>query len=642
MRLRLTVVAGLATLLASVGLYPLFETAGWFGTGLGAVLAVGAAGMLTRRFRVAAALCPVAALAGLLLYLTALFAPGHALLGIVPTPASLSRLGQLIDDGWHDANTYAAPVPVLPAIDLLTGTGIGIVALLVDFLAVRLRRAALAGLPLLAMYSMPAAVRQQSATWPAFPLGAGGYLGLLVADAREQLSGWGRPVFTRHWSAGQAVRERPDSSPLAVSGRRIGLTAVVIAIVVPLAVPGIEPRGLLGIGGGGGHGLGAVTSPDPMDPLVSVKRQLVRTGDADVLRYRTSDGSPPDYLRMYSLDRFDGEEWTTAPTHGDKSARIAGRTLPAAPGLGATAVRRVTTKITIDRRVRGMDVLPAPYPPTKVSIKGDWRVDVPSLTLFSPHDSAGGRTYTVSSIRPEPNYQQLETTAPPPAAVTARELLVPDSVTRDVFALAASVTGPAPTPYEKAVKLDQWFTRPGNFTYSLSTPPPRDIGALHDFLFESRTGYCEQFASSMALMARILGIPARVGMGYTAGTRQADGSWLVRTKDAHAWPELYFTGIGWLRFEPTPAGGDGQGSATVPDYATPQLVPGAPGGDPRNRPPTSGPAPTSDATGSAPVLPRHRGDSPDRGGTTGAAPRPKGTRLPVGRLLAALVVAVLL
>ena len=62
----------------------------------------------------------------------------------------------------------------------------------------------------------------------------------------------------------------------------------------------------------------------------------------------------------------------------------------------------------------------------------------------------------------------------------------------------------------------------------------------------------------MALFARLLGIPARVGMGYTAGSQLADGSWVVQTKDAHAWPELYFDGVGWLRFEPTP-GGDGGG-----------------------------------------------------------------------------------
>jgi transglutaminase-like putative cysteine protease len=647
MRLRLTIVAGLATLLASVGLYPLYEKGGWFGTGFGAVLVVGAAGAFTRRFRVAAVLCPLIGLVALFLYLTVLFASSRALLGLIPTPSSTARLGRLLGEGWRDANSYAAPVPLLPAIDMLTGAGIGLVAILVDFLAVRVRRAALAGLPLLAVYSVPAAVRQQTVGWLAFLLSAGGYLALLVTDAREQLSGWGRAVFTRHWSPTRQIDERPDSSPLAASGRRIGLAAVAIAIVLPFAVPGIEPRGLLGIGGGGGSdtvkGSGSVTGLDALDPLVSVRRQLVRTGDAEVLDYHTTDSTPPDYLRMYSLDRFDGERWTMGPLRAGKDSRVKGRELPSDPGVDAIPARAVTTNITIDSRVHGLDVLPAPYPPTKVDIKGDWRVDPTSLTVFSSRDSAGGRSYRVDSIRPEPTYQELASGASPPASVTGRYLSVPDSVSDDITKLASDVTSGAASPYEKAVKLQQWFTKPGNFTYSLETPPPRRDGALRDFLFLSRTGYCEQFASSMALLARIIGIPARVGLGYTSGSQQPDGTWVVRTKDAHAWPELYFTGVGWLRFEPTPGGDGGQGSATVPSYTTPQLLPGSPGSSTQNPLTTGGAAAGGEPTPGATTIPRHRTDTlADQRAAPEVAPQQNGSRPPIGWLLAALVVVLLL
>ena len=646
MRLRLTIVAGLATLLASIGLHPLYESSGWFFTGLGAVLAVGAAGALTRRFRVAAALCPPAGLLALFLYLTMAFASGHALLGIIPTPSSTVQLGRLAGEGWHDANTYAAPVPTLPAISLLTGAGIGLVAILVDFLAVHTRRAALAGLPLLAVYSVPAAVRQQSVSWLAFLLGAGGYLGLLVADARDQLTGWGRAVFTRHWSTTRQIDERPDSSPLAASGRRIGLTAMAIAIVLPFAVPGIEPHGLLGLGEGGGSGAGkgsgSVTGLNALDPLVSVRRQLVRTGDAEVLKYRTTDGITPDYLRMYSLDRFDGETWTTGPLRAGKDARVGDKTLPADPGLGSIPVRTVTTNVNINSRVHGLDVLPMPYAPTKVDIKGDWRVDARSLSVFSSHDSAGGRSYTVTSVRPLPTYQELMTNTSAPAPITGRYLSVPDSVGDDIAELAAHVTSNAPTPYLKAVKLQEWFTQTGHFTYSLDAPPRHQNGALRSFLFTNRVGYCEQFASSMALLARILGIPARVGMGYTAGTQQPDGGWVVRTKDAHAWPELYFAGVGWLRFEPTPGGDGGQGSAVVPSYTTPQLLPGAPGSDPGGNPSVAGTTP-SGGTSAAPVIPRHRTDTlADQQAAPGPVPQEHGSRLPVTWLLVALAVVLLL
>ncbi len=648
MRLRLTVTAAVATTLASIGLYPLFETPGWFGTGFGAVLLVAVVGLLTRRWSLPAAVCPLIALAALLLYLTVMFAAGDALLGIVPTPESVVTLGRMFGDGWHDANAYAAPVPVLPPIDMLSATGIGLVAILVDLLAVRVRRAALAGLPLLAMYCVPAAVRQETVSWLAFVLGAAGYLGLLVADSREQLYAWGRPVFTRRWAASQEMDERPDAGALAATGRRIGLTAMAVAIVVPLAVPGIEPRGIFGLGGSGsdgkGHGSTGLTGLDPLDPLVSIRRQLVFTSDAEVLDYTTSDGAAPDYLRMYSLDRFDGENWTTGNLRGGKDARVAGKRLPTAPGLVSVPVRAVSTRIGISKKVRDLDVLPTPYPPTKVDIKGDWRYDQSSLSVFSPHDSAGGRTYTVSSVRPEPDYQQLETTASAPSTITGRYLAVPGWLNNDFAELASTITGNASTNYDKAVKLQEWFTKPGNFTYSLSTPPPRigGGGSLRDFLFHSKTGYCEQFASSMALLARLLGIPARVGMGYTAGTRQPDGTWVVRTKDAHAWPELYFTGIGWLRFEPTPAGGEGQGSALTPDYTTPRLVPGSPSSDPQIGSTTTSNPLTGDAAGSR-YTSHHRTDLPsDITGAAGPVAKPAGDRTPLAWLLAALAVLVLL
>jgi transglutaminase-like putative cysteine protease len=637
MRTRLTLMAGAATLLASIGLYPLYETAGWFGTGFGAVVVVGVVGALTRRLRLPAFACLGCGVLALLVYLTVMFAGGEALLGVVPTPSSVARIGQLTADGWHAANAYAAPVPVLPGIDILTAIGVGLAALLVDLLAVRLRRAAPAGLPLLAMYSVPAAVRQEGASWLAFLLGSGGYLGLLVVDARERLSGWGRPVFTRYWSADKAIRERPDSSILAVSGRRIGLTAVAIAVFLPLAVPGIQPRGLFGVGGGGrGHSLTTITTPDP---LVSLKRELVRTDDAVVLSYRTNDPTP-DYLRMYSLDRFDGNGWTYSPMHGDRNAQVAGRTLPPAQGPAGTPVRQINTKIGIDRQVRGMTVLPTPYPPTKVDIKGDWRVDAPSLMVFSLHDAAGGRTYSVSSQRRVPTYQQLELATLPPTEVTSRYLAVPEWLSGDIAKLTREVAGDAATPYDKAIKLQQWFTKPGNFTYSLNAPSPRNVGALHDFLFNSRTGYCEQFAASMALMARILGIPARVGMGYTAGTRQADGTWMVRTKDTHAWPELYLTGVGWLRFEPTPAGAAGQGSATVPDYTTPRLVPGGPASDLQNPVPTTGPDTPASATPNPRTTQLHRTDA-DQGQAQGTTPVARKSSTPIWPLVILAALALL-
>ena len=205
MRGQMTIVAAAATLCGSIGLYPLFVSGGWFWSGFGAVLAVAGAGALVRRYRLPALVNLAGGLAALHVYVTIVYAGDKAFLGIIPTPGSFARVGDLVGEGWHAANTYAAPVPLIPGIALLATLGIGIVAALVDLLAVRLRRAAPAGLPLLAMYSVPAAIREESISWLAFGIGAAGYLWLLLADARVQVISWGRPVFTSRWSCGNGT-----------------------------------------------------------------------------------------------------------------------------------------------------------------------------------------------------------------------------------------------------------------------------------------------------------------------------------------------------------------------------------------------------------------------------------------------------
>ncbi|MEU9024638.1 DUF3488 and transglutaminase-like domain-containing protein [Actinomadura sp. NPDC048394] len=620
MRIRMTIVAAVATLACSIGLYPLFAGGRWFWTGVAAVLAAACGGLVSRRLRLPAVLDPLCGLAALLLYLTVAYARGEAWLGVVPSPGSLSHLIDLAGDGWNAANRYAAPVPLVPGIGLLVAAGIGVVAVLVDLLAVRLRRAAPAGLPLLAMYSVPAAVRQDGVGWLAFGIGAIGFLALLMADAREQVGGWGRAV-TVHRHGGElplagaeppsGQRVRTDGGRRAASGRRIAVGSVAIAVVLPMAIPGIHPRGVFGMGGGGRGKAGqTVTTPDP---LVSLKRELTRLDDSVVLTYHTDDPDGPDYLRLYALDRFDGDRWTYSRLSSSAADRLSGRTLPPPPGLSIAPVHEVTTQVKVSGEVRDMTFLPVPYAPTRVSIKGDWRVHRQSLMIYSLSDSAGGRAYTVKSLRADPTASDLSAAVGYPADVVSHYTAVPKNIPPQVRTLAQNVTAGAATARAQAVKLQRWFTLTGGFTYDLSTPAPQHGNDLVDFLLRSKRGYCEQFAASMALMARIVGIPSRVAMGYTSGTQTQPGTWVVRSRDAHAWPELYFEGSGWVRFEPTPSGAAGQGTAVTPAYSRPAGGGGRQGDDALPTPETSsGP----DRSSASPQAAPHRNDTGPQGGLT--------------------------
>jgi len=124
---------------------------------------------------------------------------------------------------------------------------------------------------------------------------------------------------------------------------------------------------------------------------------------------------------------------------------------------------------------------------------------------------------------------------------------------RPMYDLAERVTSGARTPYATVLALEAWFRQTGGFTYDESPPRAKD-SPLVAFVTRTRAGYCQHFAGAMAAMLRMLGIPARVAVGFTSGT-PADGRWEVSDRDAHAWVEVWFRGHGWIPFDPTPGRG---------------------------------------------------------------------------------------
>jgi len=120
--------------------------------------------------------------------------------------------------------------------------------------------------------------------------------------------------------------------------------------------------------------------------------------------------------------------------------------------------------------------------------------------------------------------------------------------------------------------LQSWFRENGGFRYSLDRAPGDSMETIVDFLTTDKVGYCEQFAASMALMARTLGIPARVGVGFLRPQPMGEDLYLYRGTDMHAWPELYFDGVGWLRFEPTPSRRTGDQAPSYSSEAGPEAT----------------------------------------------------------------------
>jgi transglutaminase-like putative cysteine protease len=584
---RLTVTAGAATAAASFALHPLISGATWFWAGSGAIIAVGCAGALTRLRRLPVVVCFAASVIGLLLYLNAVFSGHRSLIGVLPTPASLTDLLNLARQGYIEAAQFAPPVPPLSGMVLLAVTGIGSVAVLTDFIAVRLRSTAVAGLPLLALFSVTVATRAtESRPVQAliFAAGVAGYLMLLAADRRERLSAWGalvtlpgasrfRPGRGRPAEPAPAAAPRlPDTRPLAAAGRRVGLAAVAVALIVPLFVPGLRVRGLpqgnpaSGLGPGNSLLLPA-TLPDPVARMYG---QLRESRAQNVLAYTTDDPEPP-YLRQYVLNLF-SDGWNLA--FSGRTQPATGR-LPRAPGLQGASVQAVHTRLRFSSGVnsRGQNFLPVPYPATRMDIGRGWQVDPATLMVASAGNPVAGLSYDVTSDEVEPTDAQLRQAPGPSEAVAAAYLNLPPSYNPylgGLQALADKATTGAQTAFDKAVALQLWLSTTGGFSYSLTSTVPDSPAGLMRFLTVTKNGYCQQFAIAMAILARELGIPSRVAVGYTAGTNEGGPNFQITTSDAHAWPELYFQGAGWLRFEPTPPGNAaGQGTATPPVYTLP-------------------------------------------------------------------------
>ena len=564
---RVSLLLFLALALSLTGLRPLLEGVGWLlaTVGIAAVVLGSAAGtrvLFRNRWAPSgvAVLVTVAAL-------TLLFAPTTALAGIIPTSSTWAAFRALSTEATVSITEQGIPAEAVPGIVFLLSWATAIIAVLIDVAANWWRTPALAGIPLLFVLAVPSLIDGQLSNPWVFALTAVLYLLLLRPHTRR------------------------IQSSVALG---LGAAAVLGALLLPLVLPAVTPSS------GGGGARNAVTTG--INPILNLGDDLRRGTPTTALTY-TSTSPQGEYLRLTTLERFDGDEWKPSPILPLTQNTVDSFGPP--PGLTDDVLTTpIVSDVTINNVVGRW--LPVPYPATSVrGLTGEWFWEPDALSVRTTESNMRGQEYSVSSLELDPTAEQLA------AAGDSSNLplaAVPEGLDPIVAATALEVVGDAATDYDKAIALQDYF-RSGDFTYSEEAPVEEGfdgsgLDVMVPFL-EAKSGYCVHYSSTMAVMARTLGIPSRVVVGFLPGDPRTDldgiTEFTVSSNDLHAWPELYFEGTGWVRFEPTPGRGINAvfASAPVDNPSTPDVDESQPSAAPATPAVTTAPsvAPTDDPLG---------------------------------------------
>ncbi|HEU4336458.1 MAG TPA: DUF3488 and transglutaminase-like domain-containing protein [Nocardioides sp.] len=499
-------------------------------------IVLGGAGALARTSRL-----PVLAIVAGQLVIGALLVLGTTTGSPIPTPSNIDAFTAALADALETSQSYAAPVPSnVPPVHPLLLIGGTLVVLLVDLIACTLRRAPVAGLVLLAAYTLPVAVTGNPVSWWLFAVIAGLFLTLVFIQHSDHVTNWGRAP------EGQTGSFSVRTGAIGNTALALGATAIALAVVVPVAVPTMS----MSVFEGNGPGTREV---EVQDPMVDLRRDLRRGEDVPLL-WVTTLGPKPTYLRISVLSRFTGSQWTPGDREIPESQSATGA-LPPLDGVALDVRRR---EFKYDVRV-GPDFdsswLPTAEQTTRIAAGRDWRYDLDTRDVIAAREdvTTADTTYDFTGVQLAYDAERMNSAVSGAGSVSGIFTEVPSTFSNEVRRLAATVTAEAPTRFQKAQVLQQWFREDGGFRYDLDAVPSAGDGSADLLAFlDDRVGYCEQFAASMAIMARIIGIPSRVAVGFLEPERATNGAWEFSSRDLHAWPELYFPGSGWVRFEPTP------------------------------------------------------------------------------------------
>ena len=445
----------------------------------------------------------------------------------IPWLGTFDTAADAADTAWKAFATVVAPVPPEKGFLLAGMVGIGTAAVLADWAAFRVRAVFEATIPSFTLFVFTAVLgASRYRSWSVACYLAALLLFVLVHQASMATE-------SASWFAS---RSRGGIGALLQGGAALGTVTIVAAVFVGPNLPGTDSKPIISWRDTDRTGPSKRTT---VSPLVDIRGRLVEQSSNEVFSVKSSQ---PAYWRLTSLDTFDGSIWQSNDSYKPVGSNLPGGVPAQAAGDSVVQEFTITNLASI--------WLPAAYRPERLDGIKNVSFNTDTGSLITRSETTDGLTYRLESTLPRPAVEALR--AAPSASVDdglERYLDLPPVPTR-VRRQAVDLTRTAPTPYAKAKALQDWFIT--NFKYDLQARAGHDGRALERFLFQTKRGYCEQFAGAYAVMARSIGLPARVAVGFTQGEVGADGRYHVRGLNAHAWPEVWIEGFGWTYFEPTP------------------------------------------------------------------------------------------
>ncbi|WHE37036.1 DUF3488 and transglutaminase-like domain-containing protein [Microbacterium sp. BDGP8] len=517
------------------------------GTWLVVAVTVAAAVLLVgiglRRLRTPAVVVTLTELVAAGALVTAVYFGDTALLLVIPTPGTFAEVPSLVAGASDQIINGIAPLSAERPLSALAVTGVAALTVLLDHTVITARMPVLAAIALVAVWLIPALSVPSAVDLVGFVVFAAALLLLIRAETRSRERALARSVAAAEKPRGEAASAARPRRAGAVLAAGLAVTAIVATVIVVPELPRPAPR--IGVGTGPATTINA---------SLELGDDLRRPTDVEVLTTRTNAPSMP-YLRAATLSRFDGRVWEP---DRDETTPLTPEAL--GPVVADPDIRVTEYQTTVSITQLSSAWLPVPGPAVRVDdLSGAWEAMPSNRTVIAGDAVTQGQEYVTTTHVVRPTLEQIQAAGTTidglPETVSELPAEMPASIERT----AREVTATAENDFDRLAALQRWF-RSGEFTYSLDAPVSdgfdgSGVDAIADFL-EVRSGYCVHFASAFAVMARTLGMPSRIVVGYLPGTltgRVADGESVatVLSSQLHAWPEVYFAGIGWVPFEPT-------------------------------------------------------------------------------------------